>query len=181
MRERAWQSDEDLVFRAQKGDKQACEELLARYYHKIKKIVYYQLFDPSVAGDIVQEVLLKTFRYLHHFKQQSLFSTWVYRITHNTIKNHYRSCSVLEQEDGPIHEVASSSQSPEFVVINLELGERLEMALSLLAEDLRVCLIMYLVEGESYESIARKVDCPVGTVRSRIFRARQLLFAAIKD
>jgi RNA polymerase sigma-70 factor, ECF subfamily len=161
-------SDEDLVNLAQQGNRDA----------------YNLLFnDQASVNDLAQEVLLKVYRYLHYFKEKSQFSTWLYRITHNTIKNHYRSASTrtgLESELVDNQELLSH-QSPEYVLISIEFGEQLELAISMLADELRVCYGMHIFDGQTYEDIAKKMNCPIGTVRSRIFRARKLLMASIAD
>lgn len=176
-------SDEDLVTLAQQGNRNAYNLLLARYNNKIQQIIYFHINDQAYVNDLAQEVLIKVYRYLHYFKEKSQFSTWLYRITHNTIKNHYRSMSIrmgLEAEFVDTQE-HSTHQSPEYVLISIEIGEQLELAISMLSDDLRICYGMHIFDGQTYEDIAKKMDCPIGTVRSRIFRARKLLMASIVD
>jgi RNA polymerase sigma-70 factor (ECF subfamily) len=183
MNNNASYSDEDLVNLAQQGDMRAYNLLLARYNSKIQQIIYFHINDQAYVHDLAQEVLLKVYRYLHYFKEKSQFSTWLYRITQNTIKNHYRTTNLntdLEKQliDNQEHTV---HPSPEYLLINIEFGEQVELAISMLSDDLRVCYAMHLFEGHTYEDIAKKMDCPIGTVRSRIFRARKLLMASIKS
>lgn len=174
-------SDEDLVNLAQRGDVDAYNLLFARYNDKIQQIIYFHISDQANVHDIAQEVQLKVYRYLHSFKEQSQFSTWLYRITHNTIKNHYRTVNQrlsLETEfaESQHHSV---HQSPENTLINIEFDEQLELALSLLSNELRQCYGMHTFDGQTYEAIAKKMHCPIGTVRSRIFRARKLLMDSV--
>lgn len=174
-------SDEDLVDLAQRGSKDAYNLLFARYNNKIQQIIYFHINDQSHVNDITQEVLIKVYRYLHYFKEKSQFSTWLYRITQNTIKNHYRSVSLRLDSESKFADDQDyfTHQSPEYVLINIEFGEQIELAISMLSEELRVCYGMHIFDGQTYKDIAKKMDCPVGTVRSRIFRARKLLMASI--
>lgn len=170
-------SDEQLVRLAQKGNVNAYNILLARYNHKIQQFIYFYINDRTHVNDLAQEVLLKVYRYLGYFKEESLFSTWLYKITHNTIKNYYRMVSqrmyseaqYISEQYNPL------CLSPEYALINMEFGQQVESAIARLSADLRACYGMHILEGYSYEDIARKMRCPIGTVRSRIFRARKLL------
>lgn len=176
-------SDESLVSLAQQGDMDAYNLLLSRYHNKIQQIIYLHIQDRANVSDLAQEVLIKVYRYLHYFKEKSQFSTWLYRITQNTIKNHYRTANIrmdLEAEFADNY-YPSVQLSPEDVLINIEFGEQLETAIATLSEELRLCYGMHILDGQSYEDIAKKMDCPIGTVRSRIFRARKLLMASIAD
>lgn len=174
-------SDEDLVTLAQQGSRDAFNLLFARYYNKVVKIIHFHIHDQTHVNDLAQEVLLKAYRYLSYFKEQCHFSTWLYRITQNTIKNYYRTASISTDLEAEFAEDKdySEQQSPECLLINSELGEQLNSAIARLSADLRDCYGMYLFDGQTYEDIARKMDCPIGTVRSRIFRARKLLRASI--
>ncbi len=176
-------SDEDLIDLAQQGNKDAYNLLFARYHTKIQQIIYFHIRDQANVHDLAQEVLLKVYRYLNYFKEKSQFSTWIYRITQNTIKNYYRTASVrtdLEEEFNDNEEFLTH-QSPEYIVINIEFGEKLELAISMLSDDLRVCYAMHIVDGYTYETIAKKINCPIGTVRSRIFRAKKLLSSSLRN
>lgn len=170
-------SDKHLVSLAQQGNMHAYNLLFERYNSKILKIIYFQIHDHANLNDLAQDVLIKVFRYLPDFKEQSEFSTWLYKITKNTIKNHYR---ILDQRlEGEAQYLAGNedtfSDSPERGAINLEFNEQLELALAALPEDLRTSYSLHTFEGQSYEDIAVEMNCPIGTVRSRIFRARKLL------
>lgn len=174
-------SDQDLVTLAQQGDTQACNQLLLRYNHKIQKIIYSQIQDRDFVCDLAQEVLIKVFRYLDSFKEKSQFSTWLYRITQNTIKNHYRQDNVrIDLEAEYIDHLYSAAQlSPEYLLIKIEFGKQFDSAVSKLSDELRTCYAMCVFDGQSYEDIAKKMDCPIGTVRSRIFRARKLVLESL--
>ncbi|RUR23832.1 sigma-70 family RNA polymerase sigma factor [Legionella qingyii] len=176
-------SDEDLINLARQGDMEAYNLLLSRYNNKIQQIIHLHIQDRANASDLAQEVLIKVYRYLHYFKEKSRFSTWLYRITQNTIKNHYRAANLrmdLEAEYADNY-YPSVQLSPEYLLINIEFGEQLELVLSTLSKELRLCYAMYILDGQSYEDIAKKMDCPIGTVRSRIFRARKLIMESISQ
>jgi RNA polymerase sigma-70 factor (ECF subfamily) len=148
---------------------------------KYSKLFSFYINDPANISDLAQEVLIKVYRYLDYFKEDSLFSTWLYKITQNTIKNYYRTISLrLDSEAQYIHDqYLSTNDSPEHILINMEFGEQIEAAVARLSEELRLCYGMHLLEGYTYEDIANKMHCPIGTVRSRIFRARKLLISYI--
>lgn len=169
--------DDFLVKSAQKGIAGAYNSLLERYELKIRRTLYVYLNDSSQVNDLTQEVLLKVFRYLPYFKEESSFSTWLHRIIINTLKNHYRTMSSqIELESHyPYEAIESNNSSPEHQLIGLEFSAQVESALSRLSEDLKSCYGMFLFEGQSYDEIAKALDCPIGTVRSRIFRARKLM------
>jgi RNA polymerase sigma-70 factor, ECF subfamily len=183
MKKQTLYSDEDLVNLAQHGDEEAYNLLLSRYNNKIQQIICSRIQDRANVSDLAQEVLIKVYRYLHYFKEKSQFSTWLYRITQNTIKNHYRSANLrMDLEAEYADNYSSATQlSPEYLLINLEFGEQLELAVSTLSDELRQCYGMHIIDGQSYEDIAKKMHCPIGTVRSRIFRARKLLMASIEQ
>lgn len=175
-------SDEQLVTLAQVGNMNAYNMLLGRYHHKIQQIIYFYINDRTYVNDLTQEVLLKVYRYLEYFKEESSFSTWLYKITQNTIKNHIRAISLrLDSEAQFVNEQYSSlGISPEHLLINIEFGEQIESAISRLSKELQTCYGMHILEGYTYEDIAKKMHCPIGTVRSRIFRARKLLIGYIE-
>lgn len=170
-------SDEQLVGLAQGGNIHAYNMLLERYDRKIQQIIYFYINDHSNVNDLAQEVLLKVYRYLDYFKEESQFSTWLYKITQNTVKNYFRTISQrLDSEAQFINEQYSSpGNSPEYLLINIEFSEQIEAAIARLSDELRQCYGMHILEGHTYEDIAKKMHCPIGTVRSRIFRARKLL------
>lgn len=170
-------SDEHLVKLAQNGNTKAYNELFKRYHPKIQQMIYFYIHDRASVNDLEQEVLLKVFRHLHYFKEESQFSTWLYRIIQNTIKNHLRTMSLRLDSEAQFakEQYSTTYRSPESQLMNRELGEQVESAISRLSEDLRLCYGMHIFEGKTYEDIAKKMHCPIGTVRSRIFRARKLM------
>jgi len=176
-------SDEHLVQLAQNGQKNAYNVLLGRYNQKIQHIMYLYTGDHANAHDLTQEVLLKVYRYLKDFKEDSRFSTWLYKITQNTIKNHFRSLSQrIDSETQFANEyVMPINHSPEHQLINIEFGEQIESALLRLSDELRVCYGRHIFDGKTYEDIAKEMNCPIGTVRSRIFRARKLLMSFVRQ
>ncbi len=175
-------SDEHLVGLAQNGDVTACNLLLERCRFKINQTIYFNINDRTLVNDLTQEVLLKVYRYLNYFNEESQFSTWLYRITQNTLKNHFRSVSLrLDSEAQFVDEQSEyHSQSPEHVAMNMEFNNRVVDEIAKLSNELRTCYGMHIFEGRSYEDIAKKMHCPIGTVRSRIFRARKLLMSSVK-
>ncbi|RUR15889.1 sigma-70 family RNA polymerase sigma factor [Legionella sp. km535] len=170
-------TDEYLVELARDGNSVAYNQLLERYDHKVQRVIYFYINDQAYAKDLAQEVLLKVYRNLHFFKDKSQFSTWLYKITQNTIKNYYRSASLrLDSEAHFVDEQYSSFyNSPEHQLMTTEITDQIESAVSQLSEDLRLCYGMHVFEGCTYEHIAQELNCPIGTVRSRIHRARKLV------
>ncbi|TAL63465.1 MAG: sigma-70 family RNA polymerase sigma factor, partial [Legionella sp.] len=166
-------TDEQLVQIAQNGDDDACNELLKRYTSKIQQIIYFGILDQGHVNDLTQEVLLKIYRHLPSFKANSQFSTWMYRITQNTIKNHFRTNNLRsESESQFVAEQRESSnlyESPEHLLVILEFNKQVERAIDKLSNDLRACYGLHTFEGRTYEDIAKQMNCPIGTVRSRIF------------
>jgi RNA polymerase sigma-70 factor (ECF subfamily) len=176
-------SDNFLVALAKKGDIEAYTCLFKKYTHKLGNIIYIHTNDSAHVNDLIQEVMLKVYLNLHYFKGDSQFSTWLYRITQNTIKNYYRTMSQrLDSEFYFIEEqYASWDNSPERQLILIEYQQRAERSIARLSKELRSCLLMYLLEGQTYEAIAKKMQCPIGTVRSRIYRARKLMLSYIEN
>ncbi|KTD14721.1 sigma-70 family RNA polymerase sigma factor [Legionella israelensis] len=173
-------SDEQLADLAVNGNQNAYGILLSRYYKKIRLLINLYIREQATANDLTQDVFFKVYRCLHGFKQQSQFSTWVYRITLNTIKNHYRAIKLRAQcEFHYAHQNKTDNQSPENNAMGVELGQQIEQAFLKLPEKLQCCYGLHAIEGISYEEISNRMKCPVGTVRSRIYRARQLLKASI--
>lgn len=183
MKEPAYISDKILVQLAQKGDQDAYNTLLARYQQKVVQIIFFYTNDNANVPDLAQEVLLKVFRYLPEFKEESEFSTWLYRIAHNTVKNYFRSTSQRLDSESEFakEQLETLSASPERQLINMELEKLLETAVEQLTEDLRLCYGLHLFEGQTYEDIAHRMQCPIGTVRSRIFRARKIVSSFVGD
>ena len=177
-------SDKKLVERVQKGDKGAFDLLVLKYQHKIVNLVMRYVRDPELALDITQEAFIKAYRALPRFRGDSAFYTWMYRIAVNTAKNHLaaqrrRPMDVeLDLQDPEQYDLPAKlkeTDTPEGVALGNELKETVERAIAALPEDLRTAIVLRELEGMSYEEIAQTMDCPVGTVRSRIFRARDAI------
>ena len=177
-------TDKELVRRVKKGDKQAFDLLFSRYQHKILNLVSRYLRDQQDVEDVTQEAFIKAFRALPRFRGESAFYTWLYRIAINTAKNHLVARSRrppgvdvdiddAEFMDGT--DVLRESESPEAALSRDELAEVINATLSELPDDLRSAVTLREFDGLSYEQIAEIMDCPVGTVRSRIFRAREAI------
>jgi len=182
-------NDQSLVERVQQGDKRAFDLLVLKYQHKIIKLVMRYVRDPAEAQDVSQEAFIKAYRALPRFRGDSAFYTWLYRIAINTAKNHLVSASrkpmaydldLQDPEQQTVHEALRDQDSPEGVALRDELQETVEAAIADLPEELRTAITLREVEGLSYEEIAQAMDCPVGTVRSRIFRARDAIDQRIK-
>ncbi len=177
-------TDKELVKRVQKGDKGAFDLLVLKYEHKIVNLVMRYVRDPELALDISQEAFIKAYRALPRFRGESAFYTWLYRIAVNTAKNYLAAqrrrpadieLDLQEPEQYGLHAKLKETDTPEGIALGLELQETLERAIQALPEDLRTAIILRELDGMSYEEIAQTMDCPVGTVRSRIFRARDAI------
>ncbi|MEL7186824.1 MAG: RNA polymerase sigma factor RpoE [Pseudomonadota bacterium] len=177
-------SDQKLVERVQKGDKGAFDLLVLKYQHKIVNLVMRYVRDPELALDIAQEAFIKAYRALPRFRGDSAFYTWMYRIAVNTAKNHLAAqrrrpmdieLDLQDPEQYDLHAKLKETDTPEGVTLSNELRETVEKAIAALPEDLRTAIVLRELEGMSYEEIAQTMECPVGTVRSRIFRARDAI------
>ncbi len=177
-------TDAQLVRRVQKGDKGAFDLLVLKYQHKIVNLVMRYVRDPDQALDISQEAFLKAYRALPRFRGDSAFYTWLYRIAVNTAKNHLAAqrrrpmdveLDLQDPEQYELHAKLKETDTPAGVTLSHELHETVERAIDGLPEDLRTAIILRELDGMSYEEIAQTMDCPVGTVRSRIFRARDAI------
>ena len=182
-------TDGELVRRVQKGDRRAFDLLFLRYQHKIQGLVGRYVHAPEEVEDVVQEAFIKAYRALPRFRGESAFYTWLYRIAVNTSKNHLVSRARrpqgvdLDASDGDAAEVADAlkdTEDPEGALRRDELEAVVNHAIGELPEDLRAALTLREFDGLSYEQIAVVMDCPVGTVRSRIFRAREAVDAHIR-
>ncbi|MFM7785205.1 MAG: RNA polymerase sigma factor RpoE [Gammaproteobacteria bacterium] len=176
------EADGQLVARVQQGDKRAFEVLVLKYRHRIFSLVSRFVRVPDEVQDVVQEAFIKAYRAIGGFRGESAFYTWLYRIAANTAKNHLVSRSRrppgadLEVEDAEQLDAARALrdiEDPESLMMAEQLREAVEGAIRRLPEDLRTALMLREFEGLSYEEIAEVMACPVGTVRSRIFRARE--------
>lgn len=176
--------DQILVERAQNGDKRAFDLLVLKYQHKIAKLIMRYVRDPSEALDVSQEAFIKTYRALPKFRGDSAFYTWLYRIAINTAKNHLVAMKrrpvdfEVDLQDPDSYDMNARLQdtdTPDRIAQREELRDTVEDAIAALPDELREAIILREIEGLSYEEIARAMDCPVGTVRSRIFRAREAI------
>ncbi len=176
--------DHALVVRAQQGDRRAFDVLVLKYQQRVAGLIGRYLRDSSEVFDVTQEAFIKAYRALPGFRGESAFYTWIYRIAINTAKNHLVAqgrrpprddinAEVAEQLDhgGRLRETAT----PERELLTNEIAETVQAALDALPEDLRTAIILRELEGMSYQEIATTMDCPIGTVRSRIFRAREAI------
>ena len=182
-------SDSLLVERVQQGDKSAFDILVGKYQHKILKLVGRYVRDPDEAMDVAQEAFIKAYRALGSFRGDSAFYTWLYRIAINTAKNYLAAARRrpedynMDLQDPEQYEMQgrlSSMDTPEGNVLSEEIRQTVNAAIEALPEDLRTAIILREMEGMSYEEIATTMECPVGTVRSRIFRAREAIDKQLK-
>jgi len=177
-------TDQQLVERVQAGDKRAFDLLVLKYQHKIISLVGRYVRDQHEAMDVSQEAFIKAYRALQNFRGDSQFYTWLYRIAINTAKNYLvakgrrppdRDIDADEQADYGFAEAMTDSETPENLLARDQLQEKVFAALENLPDDLKTALSLREFEGLSYEQISEIMDCPVGTVRSRIFRAREAI------
>jgi RNA polymerase sigma-70 factor (ECF subfamily) len=178
------QLDQDLVLRVQQGDKKAYDLLVIKYQHKIIQLVNRYVKDPSEAQDVAQETFIKAYRALGSFRGDAAFYTWLYRIAINTAKNYLvsraRRNSNYEVDIDDAEQIENAPQlqgmdTPERLLLNDEIIETIKTAIDNLPEEMRMAIMLREFDGLSYEAIAEAMDCPVGTVRSRIFRAREAI------
>ncbi len=182
------QTDEQLVARAQEGDGRAFELLVRKYQYKIIQLVS-RLVGDSDAPDVAQETFIKAYRALSGFRGQSAFYTWLYRIGINTAKNHIVSrgrrpanqdIDIQDAEQYGHTEHLSDVDTPESLLLSEEIKQKVAEVIDKLPADLRQAITLRELEGLSYEEIAEVMDCPIGTVRSRIFRAREAIDAVVQ-
>jgi RNA polymerase sigma-70 factor (ECF subfamily) len=177
-------TDAQLVVRVQQGDKRAFDLLVLKYQHKIHSLISRYVRDQVEVQDVAQEAFIKAYRAINNFRAESAFYTWMYRIAINTAKNHLVSRSrrppatdvdVDESVDYAGANVLLDQQGPESILHGEEVAVVVRDALESLPEDLRTAVTLREFDGLSYEDIADVMSCPVGTVRSRIFRAREAI------
>ncbi|MFM4978131.1 RNA polymerase sigma factor RpoE [Aeromonas caviae] len=176
--------DEQLVERVQRGDKNAFNLLVCKYQHKVVNLVARYVNNPGDVPDVAQEAFIKAYRALPTFRGESAFYTWLYRIAVNTAKNYLTSqgrrppSSDVEADEAEYYgggEALQEVATPENLALTDEIKRTVFTAIEALPEDLRTAITLREMEGLSYEEIAEIMDCPVGTVRSRIFRAREAI------
>jgi RNA polymerase sigma-70 factor (ECF subfamily) len=181
--------DAELVSQAKQGKMEAFELLVNRYQQKVANVISKFVKDRHEIQDVAQEVFIKVFRALPNFRGDSSFYTWIYRIAVNTSKNHLVSKS-RRLQDAPVefeeaenfsgNEEHRNLDTPDAVYARGELEQTMSKAIATLPEDLKTAIVLREVEGLSYEEIAEEMDCPIGTVRSRIFRARDAIDQAMR-
>ena len=177
--------DRQLVERAQRGDKRAFELLVEKYQRKLARLLSRFIRDPAEVEDVTQEAFIKAYRALPAFRGDSAFYTWLYRIGINTAKNYLmamgrRAPTSTEVEADEAESFDEGEQlrdinTPESVLMSNEIAATVNATIEQLPEELRTAIQLREIEGMSYEDIARAMDCPIGTVRSRIFRAREAI------
>ena len=182
--------DQQLVERAQRGDKRAFELLVAKYQRKLGRLLSRMVRDPAEVEDVTQEAFIKAYRALPTFRGDSAFYTWLYRIAINTAKNYLvalgrRAPTTTEfsHEDAENFDDADQlrdSATPESELHGKQIAQTVNRAMEALPEDLRTAITLREIEGLSYEEIAEMMNCPIGTVRSRIFRAREAIAARLR-
>lgn len=183
------QIDQELVERVQRGDKKAFDLLVLKYQQKVANLVSRYVRDPSETLDVTQEAFIKAYKALPNFRRESAFYTWLYRIAINTAKNYLVAqkrrppssdidADTAEQLDAGVR--LKEHATPENHLLEKEIAETVNQAINELPEDLRTAITLRELEGLSYEEIAKAMECPVGTVRSRIFRARAAIDAKLQ-
>ena len=181
--------DQALVERVQQGDKQAFDVLVLKYQNKIIQLIYRYVHDPDEARDVAQEAFIKAYKAIDRFRGDSAFYTWIYRIAINTAKNHLVASSRrppkgdIDAQDAEQYEGAMGLKeyaTPERLLLKDEIQAAIASAIDELPDDLRTAIILRELEGLSYEEIAQTMECPIGTVRSRIFRARDAIDTRLK-
>jgi len=183
-------TDQRLVDRVLAGDKNAFNMLVLRYQHRVAALVGRFVHDAQEAEDVCQEAFIKAYRALPLFRGDSAFYTWLYRIAVNTAKNHLVSrnrrppASDLDVDEAEVSEIGTvlrEIENPEGSLVTEKLKQAINTAVEDLPEDLRTAFTLREFSGLSYEDITEVMDCPVGTVRSRIFRAREAIDKKIRD
>jgi RNA polymerase sigma-70 factor (ECF subfamily) len=175
--------DQALVERAQAGDKRAFEQLVGKYQRKLGRLLSRFIRDQAEVEDVTQEAFIKAYRALPSFRGESAFYTWLYRIGINTAKNHLvargrraptsTEFDADEAESFDDAELLHDINTPERLLQSKQIGQTVNAAMEALPDELRNAIVLREIEGLSYEEIAVEMKCPIGTVRSRIFRARE--------
>jgi RNA polymerase sigma-70 factor (ECF subfamily) len=182
-------TDQQLVQRAQRGDLRAFDLLVLKYQGRIGALVSRYINDPGEVEDVTQEAFIKAYRALDKFRGDSAFYTWLYRIASNAAKNHLvakgrrpgADATIEDAEGFEQSDLISESSTPEAVLMSEELAQVVTEAMDALPEELRAALTLREFEGLSYDDIAAVLECPVGTVRSRIFRAREAIDDRVRE
>ena len=182
--------DAELVARVQRGDKRAFDLLVLKYQRKIMRLLSRMIRDPAEIEDVTQEAFIKAYRALPQFRGDSAFYTWLYRIAINTARNWQTSSnrrpvtsSIVETNEGETFDEIDNLtdiSTPESMLASRQIAETVNAAMQALPEELRTAILLREIEGMSYEDIAQTMSCPIGTVRSRIFRAREAIASQLK-
>lgn len=182
--------DAELVARVQRGDKQAFDLLVLKYQRKIMRLLSRMIRDPGEIEDVAQEAFIKAYRALPQFRGESAFYTWLYRIAINTARNWLAqnnrrpsTPSAQENEEGETFDATDNltdSSNPESEMASRQIADTVNKAINDLPEELRNAIVMREIDGMSYEDIAESMNCPIGTVRSRIFRAREAIATRLR-
>lgn len=182
--------DQKLVEKAQGGDRVAFDLLVSKYQRKLGRLLSRFIRDPAEVEDVTQEAFIKAYRALPSFRGDSAFYTWLYRIGINTAKNYLvsqsrRAPTTTEFDTDEAETFEDGDQlrdinTPESVLLSKQIGETVNTAMDALPEELRAAIVLREIEGLSYEEIAQIMNCPIGTVRSRIFRAREAVAAKLR-
>lgn len=177
--------DQQLVERVQRGDKRAFDLLVTKYQRKIFRLLSRLLRNAAEIEDVAQEAFIKAYRALPGFRGESAFYTWLYRIAINTAKNHLvaqrrraptsTETAIEEAETFDEADLLRDVSTPESLYMSKQVGEAVNRVIERLPEELRTAIVLRELEGLSYEEIAESMNCPIGTVRSRIFRAREAI------
>jgi RNA polymerase sigma-70 factor (ECF subfamily) len=183
-------ADAQLVERVQQGDKRAFDLLVLKYQRKIQRLLSRMLRDQNDIDDVMQEAFIKAYRALPQFRGDSAFYTWLYRIAINTARNWIASQSrrpstpsANQTEDGETFDQIDNltdNNTPESVLASHEIARAVQAVIDQLPAELRAAIVLREIDGLSYEEIAQTMDCPIGTVRSRIFRAREAIAAKLR-
>ncbi|MHA3903374.1 RNA polymerase sigma factor RpoE [Castellaniella sp. WN] len=179
-----------LVERVRRGERHAFDLLVIKYQRKIMRLLSRMIHDPAEVEDVAQEAFIKAYRALPQFRGESAFYTWLYRIALNTARNWQAASfrrpatvSPLENEDGETFDQIdglSDHSTPESLMASRQVAQAVNEAIDELPDDLRVAIVLREIEGMSYEEIASTMQCPIGTVRSRIYRAREAIAARLR-
>ena len=184
------EADQILGERVQQGDKQAFGLLVSKYQRKLARLLSRLIRDPAEVEDVAQEAFIKAYRALPGFRGDSAFYTWLYRIGINAAKNYLASKSrraptttEFDSEDAEgfdDSEMLRDNNTPEKLLMSKQIGDTVNAAMDMLPDDLRNAIMLREIDGMSYEEIAKIMECPIGTVRSRIFRAREAIAEKLK-
>ncbi|WP_219114210.1 RNA polymerase sigma factor RpoE [Janthinobacterium sp. UMAB-56] len=182
--------DQLLVEQVQAGDKRAFDVLVSKYQRRLMRLVSRLVHDPAEAEDVVQETFIKAYRALRHFRGDAAFYTWLYRIGINTAKNYLvtQGRRAATSSDAGAEQAESfedgnklrDNNTPESVLASKQIAATVNAAMELLPIELRTAIVLREIEGLSYEEISEIMACPIGTVRSRIFRAREVIAEKLK-